>query len=397
MLQVGQFTSHPLGTTGVQCKNSTVTAVQHAMGKIAQAIHQTSQESTSTCFSPLCIFSAILLVLEGMDEHQQAKVLNELGLSALGLKDVRSVSSQLVAQKPQGYTLGLANALAIGDPDSVHPEFIATARKEYNAEVFLCGQEPVEVCDKINKWVAKKTAEKIPQLLSEKDIPQELAAVLLNALYFSGTWSNKFLEHGTTPEAFHFADGTRSDVPMMHLFDERFKFVQDENHATLIMPFENKAGEDLKCVILMPNDEKRLHELESQMNLDFIQKNCEAAKFASLNLTFPKIDLDIKFGDITPLLGRFSIYKHASLPNIDERALLSSIIHQSNLKFDESGAEGTAATAALCELECCSMSSTKPISFAVDKPFAFAIMMGKTIVFQGSVKDPSAFPKAAAR
>ena len=46
--------------------------------------------------------------------------------------------------------------------------------------------------DKINKWVEKVTHHKIQGLLNRKMIGADTKMVLINAIYFRGTWKTKF-------------------------------------------------------------------------------------------------------------------------------------------------------------------------------------------------------------
>lgn len=371
--------------------------VQAAMGQVAKTIHQKlSAEGKSCCFSPLSIFPVLSLIAEGMAPQKQNEFFQSLGFSRSGItmEDIRSALTAIAEdgspdRAKNQFKLYYANALAVAQ--AVRPEFQAIAQQGYGAEVFTCSQDPVAACKTVNDWVSKKTCSKIPLLLTPDGIPLDLAAVLLNAIFFSGTWKHQFVEYMTTKEKFTFANGASMLVPTMKLGEsERFRIYRDSLFDMLDMPFEAPGGQNLSCRIFLPKDSKKLRQIEAELDLSFIQKCSKAAEWHEVDVKFPKIHLDIKVGDLIPILkGLGGIESKLPLPGIGDRVALASIVHQAKLTIDENGAEGAATTAALFMRECC---GPKPISFTVDHDFAFVIMLGDTILFQGSVKDLSAFP-----
>lgn len=377
--------------------------IQAAMGKVANKIHQAlSAEGKSCCFSPLSIFPVLSLIAEGMTPQKQVEFFQSLGLFCFGITmpDIRSTLTAILEQgSPERarnqFKLYHANALAVAQ--AVRPEFQAIAQQGYSAEVFPCSQDPQNACKTVNDWVSKKTCAKIPQLLAPNDIPPNLAVVLLNAIFFSGTWENQFVEYRTTKEKFTFAKGAPMLVPMMNLGESKqFKIYRDEMYGVfdmLEMPFKTSDNQELCCRIFLPRNVKRLRPIEVELDLSFIKKCSEKAEWHQADVKFPKIDLDNKLGDLIPILqGLGGIERNLPLPGIGDAVTLASIVHQAKLKIDENGVEGAAATAALCRQESCSVSFSKPIPFYVDHDFAFVITLGDTILFQGSVKDSSAFP-----
>lgn len=57
--------------------------------------------------------------------------------------------------------------------------------------------------DTVNKWVEEHTNGKIDSIIEDSDF----LAMLVNAVYFKGTWANQFAEGATRPDTFVSRDG----------------------------------------------------------------------------------------------------------------------------------------------------------------------------------------------
>ncbi|XP_016114512.1 serpin B6-like, partial [Sinocyclocheilus grahami] len=84
-------------------------------------------------------------------------------------------------------------------------KFISDTRSLYEAELetvdFTSNADAARV--NINSWVQKQTQEKIQDLLSEGDVDSLTRLVLVNAIYFKGSWETKFREEHTREQQFN--------------------------------------------------------------------------------------------------------------------------------------------------------------------------------------------------
>src|SRR2546421_554470 len=90
------------------------------------------------------------------------------------------------ASKLEGIELNIANALWTPKDPPLLPAFLQIANGEYQANVsqaeFRTGAE--EARDKINRWVAQKTRDKIQNILPPGSLTDITRLVLANAIYF---------------------------------------------------------------------------------------------------------------------------------------------------------------------------------------------------------------------
>ena len=56
----------------------------------------------------------------------------------------------------------------------------------------------------------------IPKILSENELDKEALLLLMNAIYFKATWTDKFDANDSKDEAFTTEDGVQKTLPMMH-------------------------------------------------------------------------------------------------------------------------------------------------------------------------------------
>uniref|UniRef100_A0A673I4K3 Leukocyte elastase inhibitor-like n=1 Tax=Sinocyclocheilus rhinocerous TaxID=307959 RepID=A0A673I4K3_9TELE len=103
------------------------------------------------------------------------------------------------------YTLSLASRLYGEQSYTFIEKFISDTRSLYEAELetvdFTSNADAARV--NINSWVQKQTQGKIQDLLSEGDVDSLTRLVLVNAIYFKGSWETKFREEHTREQQFN--------------------------------------------------------------------------------------------------------------------------------------------------------------------------------------------------
>ncbi|KAK9166023.1 hypothetical protein Scep_001214 [Stephania cephalantha] len=66
----------------------------------------------------------------------------------------------------------------------------------------------VEVTKKVNSWAKKKTGGLIAEVLPPGSVDSLTRLILANALYFKGSWDEKFDASRTKKHDFHLLDGS---------------------------------------------------------------------------------------------------------------------------------------------------------------------------------------------
>uniref|UniRef100_I3MZL7 Serpin B6-like n=2 Tax=Ictidomys tridecemlineatus TaxID=43179 RepID=I3MZL7_ICTTR len=173
-----------------------------ASGTFALNLLKTLGEDSSrnVFYSPISISSALAMVLlgaKGTTAVQMAQVLSLNKSSSSGGGDVHQGFQSLLTEVNKTdtqYLLRTANRLFGEKSYDFLSSFKDSCQKFYQAEMeeldFLNATE--ESRKHINTWVAKKTEDKIAELLSPGSLNTDTKLVLVNAIYFKGNWDKQF-------------------------------------------------------------------------------------------------------------------------------------------------------------------------------------------------------------
>ena len=369
-------------------------AVVQAYNESALNLYQTLDKGMgNVVISPYSIGTAMSMVLSGArgdTEREMAAVLKQtIPRERIDAAHRRVLEIVNRFQDREDVLLAVANALCLTVESAlVDDRYQERLRTGYAAEVFAA-----QSVGPINAWVAKKTRDKIDEMLQTLD-PNSVC-VLLNAIYFKGLWAYPFDKAETRPGAFYTSEGKRLSVPMMHQTTDYALLKQDEVTA-LAMPYRDPS---LAMVILLPNDRTGLARIEDRLTLDTIQpilSNLERRWLDEVALTLPRFEIAFDASLVPPFkkMGMRSAFSSERAdfagitgPGSEPGTIwISQIKHKAILEVNEEGSEAAAATA----IEFATLSIPMTIPFLVDHPFLFFLVDRTTqaILFMGRVTDP---------
>jgi serpin B len=348
-------------------------------------------------FSPYSISSVLGMAYAGARENtaKEMKDVLELQLDNTHLYSATQHVKQEIQANAQGagQKLRIANGLCLTG-GQVSDAFRTILEENYDAEFFSGG------VDKINGWVKRKTEGKIDMILEQLD-PHSVC-VLLNAIYFKGTWQTQFEKQATREGPFQLSGGKAVTVPFMYQKSE-YRLLTKNDFQALELPYKNKA---ISMIILLPREIDGLTQLEEQLTVESSRRWLEELdeKSAREVIVFmPKFKLGTEY-DLVPSCRELGI-KDAfdSGGKADFRGLgwpegelwISQIKHKAFVEVNEEGTEAAAATAG----EMVTVSAPRCPIFRADHPFIFIIRDNTTgsILFMGRMADPSFLDNAPAR
>jgi len=158
------------------------------------------------------------MTYNGAEGKTKELMAETLGLSGLNLEQVNESNAALISmQKSLDPKVDLAIANSIWMQEGIVPsaEFIRLIEENYCSVVASLEFNDPVAAEIINKWVADQTNERISKLVSA-ELLQKAIMILINAIYFKGSWMNRFDEGKTQPGPFIRLDGSRKQHPMMH-------------------------------------------------------------------------------------------------------------------------------------------------------------------------------------
>jgi serpin B len=354
---------------------------------------QLGQGEGNVFFSPHSISTTLAMTWAGARGDTEKEMATALGFT-LGQDRLHPAFASLAAElerarEESGVKLHTANALWPQQGFELAKPFLETVRTNYDTELqpldFVEATE--ESRQAINRWVEKKTEDRIRELIKPGVLNALTRLVLTNAIYFKGDWQYPFDEKLTRALPFSVSGGTTADVPTMRL-KERFQYGQATGLQLLRLPY-GKGG--LSMVILLPDTPGGLPGLEARLNTGQLADWLINLRRSEVDLHLPRFRLDTKYrlGQTLSALGMEEAFKpSADFSGMDpkRRLFLSAVIHQAFVEVNEEGTEAAAATGAVMQVTSMPM---PPKVFKADHPFIFMIMgPNDEILFMGRIVDP---------
>jgi serpin B len=275
---------------------------------------------------------------------------------------------------PPPPVVAIANGLFVRNGLRPSPTFLRTLGEQYGAAPQEVDFASPTAKQQIDAWVREQTADRIDELFDELD-PMTIA-VLANAVYLKASWQVPFDEGLTEDEAFHRADGSTVDVPMMHLArPEQLRYLRTPDWEAVRLPY---AGDQLAMWVMIPTD--------AATTPRFDWATLDRAELRTVDLALPRWDFATEVA-LLPTLERLGLTDLTDLPGISDSAVVDDAIHRATITVDEFGTEAAAVTG----IAVVESAPSPDITVRADRPFAFAITHEPTgaPVFLGTVTDPS--------
>nr|XP_056710069.1 leukocyte elastase inhibitor [Euleptes europaea] len=351
-------------------------------------------------YSPMSISTAIAMIFLGARENTATQLAKTFHFD--GIEDLHSRFQTLNAKFNQSdatYILKVANRLYGEKTYNFLQNFLASTQKLYGAELSPVDFQnaAADARKEMNQWVEEQTEGKILDLLPEGSVNEMTRLVLVNAIYFKGSWAEQFQEEDTEQKPFRLSKKEKKTVKMMYLKKKLpFRYIPECKCRVLELPYK---GKQLSMIILLPDDiednSTGLEQLEKQLTLATLQEWTQPGKMSSfndVNIHFPKFNLEETYDlkSILCALGLVDVFDSgkANLSGMSgSRDLhVSKIVHKSCIEVNEEGTEAAAATAEMMVM--CSLPMEE--DFIADHPFLFYIRHNPTesILFFGRVVSP---------
>ncbi|GIY05736.1 serpin B8 [Caerostris extrusa] len=180
-------------------------------------------------------------------------------------------------QSGAGYVLNSANVVVVDARKELIAEFQNKVQQMYQANIQKADfvKDPSKTVKEINEWVEEKTEGKIKELV--RDLDPATVVMLMNAVYFKGTWKRQFDEQNTRDEIFYNHGSEEKKVPFM-IMSANVGTVRLEHVNVLELPYE---GQDISMLIFLPIERDGHMALDDYLNhetLSNIKRNSRKTK-----------------------------------------------------------------------------------------------------------------------
>ena len=363
--------------------------IRHLATSKEPAAGDKAKTNDNVVVSPASLAAILSLVDLGGSPSMHQAIHRALGfrktarrMAEKDLQAMRSSVSAIIAQCRKDGPLVLANLVAF-DRATKPKQLAMFGLSGAGADVLVDNLADGKVVDRINGWVKEKTYDLIPTIIGEA--PETLGLVAINALYFKDKWQTPFEPSRTQAQPFQTVSGKPVDVQMMHSRVTKFRFRQDDRFIAAELGY---ANENFRLIVATTKSEpapaRDFATVAGWLNgQGFEPKNGE--------IGLPRLTLSAT-GELLPPLDSLGLaaarHSPAALKGFsDEPLIITRILQKVELRVNEEGTEGAAATAVMTTR---GLGAANHVRMIVDKPFVFALRDEKTglILFMGYVGVP---------
>lgn len=307
---------------------------------------------------------------------------------------------QEILKGRKGIELSLADSLWVrqefeGRPIAGQAEEVAKAlREHYGSELFSVKDFGAETVRRMNGWAEEATEGMIRNVFDSLD--EQTILVLMNALYFNGTWQTVFEPKDTAERPFYgcAAGKEGNPVPFMALWDESFLYWKGNGYEALELPY-GKDGEIVMDVIMAEGQkDMSYHALFSSggEELKKVLAGLDEADPSEITcLRLPKWEEGHTINgliDVFQAAGLEKIFQSGDWSRISDWVEVTSILQKTAIEVTEHGTKAAAVSAVAAT------GAAMPVeekNFIVDHNFSYVIREKATgtLLFVGLINQLS--------
>ena len=375
------------------------------LGKAALKVLGEKEYNKNKFCSPFSIQSALGMLLLGSKNWTREQIFENVfqsfqkkNMSIHGsLLDLTNRISE--SSRSGNGTFNVANRMYVQKKFNILPTF-----KEETESCYLASAAKIDFKNKpeqsrveINKWVKNKTMDKIEELLPLNSLSSDTRFVLVNAIYFYGTWKYQFDTNKTKKAKFNVigkkSNETASDVEVDMMYQSGYFTVCKPDGIDAQVLQMNYTGDRLSMVIVLPNKVDGLSGVQESMGKFHYNKCIKGKRHSKIDVSIPTFEIksEYKMKNLLSEIGIKDLFdgKKADLSGISSKPLyVDEVYHEAYIKVNEEGTEAAAATGAVGTLN---RFPDRAQGFHCTHPFVFMIVENEmgTILFTGTVTDPS--------
>jgi len=329
-----------------------------------------------------------------------------LGLAEIGatLGSPTSKAFETVLGRPANSAVSDLHTAGLGDCElliassvwsrgALLAEYVEAASKTFDA--IAC--ELPSHAEPVNKWVSEKTQGRIEGLVDDDVVRDPLTvALLINAVFFKGSWAKQFDKAKTQSAKFTTSDKGDLQCQMMNMSGLTIQVAEAEAATSIALPYSQDA---VRAVLMLPKSQSSDAAEKLALRLSAGGwKELRPTKQAQQKVTvgLPRFKVSFGVADVAPHLkamglaeafgGTGQFLRMSADPDVH----IDAVLHKAVLEVSEEGTVASAATAAVMMTR----SLPPPEQVVVfDRPFIFAIehVASEELLFVGLIGSPEFF------
>lgn len=352
--------------------------------------------------SPLSPQVLLAQLIEGCSEEAKEEMMKGLLLNGQEAASLTKALTEAANKDSSANKLDIASVFFKSVNLTLMEEFRTGAKKNQIPMENVDFSNTYQAARKVNEWASTKTRGRIPEVVTEQNLSPDMAMMLLNAIYFKGTWQYKFNQTETDKRAtFDKGNNKQMSVHMMSQTN-RLRFGEtnygmysdsEEGLRWVELPYD---GDQLSMIFFLPKVSHQLDAELARLNgthlLDIFKVIRRDHNPIKIHLKVPRFTIKASTSLVEPLkkLGIKKIFE-------DENPLsklfktptrVGDVKQDAFLSVDEDGTTATAVSkVTIIPL---SLNSYEDQYFTCDEPF-MVMLVDKTRqipLFMAKIRQP---------
>lgn len=340
----------------------------------------------SKVVSPMSISYLMGMLANGADGQTREEILKTIGCEGVSVEDLNALYKMMLQKAnslDKATTVNIANYIALNKQYQLKKTFAGIMKNDYQAGVENLDFASSASVKRINQWCSKQTNGMIPSIISQLDA--NAVSCIMNAIYFKGTWTDKFDKKNTKLESFQGYTRDIKKAQMMHR-QAKYQYADGAGYSAVRIPYGNRSYE---MVVLLPNQGSSIDEMMKKVDVKSLAELRDKMDECMVDLKLPRFstELSLPLNGIISKLGAPSMFGgNANFSNFANGSLsVSQMLQKAKIEVSEEGTKAAAVTAAIMAMSLQHPDEPRRVDFHADRPFVYMITEANTgaILFMG--------------
>ena len=341
----------------------------------------------SNVVSPMSVTYLMAMLANGAEASTREEIMDAIGAKDFDIDEMNAFYAYLIRRaktSDKQTTLNIANYIALNKEFKLKKKFASTIADSYQGAVESLDFTNPESTKRINGWCSEHTNNMIPTIIDQ--VEPSAVAYILNAIYFNGTWTDKFDKNNTKKEQFNGYTRDIMYVDMMHR-NAKYYYTSNDVYSAVTMPYGSGT---YSMTVLLPNEGKFIPDVTKALNAQSIASLRSNMEECIVDLKLPRFTTEMKLSlkDIISRLGAPSMFD-ASRADFSSFAngnvFVSEMLQKAKIEVSEEGTKAAAVTLGMVKLTALRPDEPRRVDFHCDHPFVYMIQDNYTgaILFMG--------------
>lgn len=339
----------------------------------------------SKVVSPMSVSYLMGMLANGADGQTRQEIMKAIGCEKVSLKDLNEFYQMMIARAnhfDKATTINIADYIALNRQFQLKDGFASTMKNYYQAGIESLDFSKASTLKRINRWCSDHTDGMIPKIIEQVDA--YAVSYIMNAIYFNGTWTDKFDTRQTKLENFQGYTRDIKKTQMMHR-NGKYQYMDNADFAAVNLPYGNGS---YSMTVILPNRGKSIDEVMAGLDAKKVSELGRSMDECVVDLKLPRftISQETSLNDIISKLGAPTMFTSgADFSNFASGNLsISKMLQKAKIEVSEEGTKASAVTMAMVAMTALRPEPRK-VEFHANRPFIYMITEHSTgaILFMG--------------